>query len=114
MKSAVLKSIAIFVICAIFLAGCATMVRIDSNVPGARVTVNDEFIGNAPAQTSLSDFDFNNYDVVISADGYRAYHGQLRKEFKVGAFVGGLFLLFPWLWVYGPSPYQTFEIEKQQ
>ena len=52
------------------------------------------------------------YNVVITAEGYETFRGQLEKELKVGAAVGGI-LIFPFLlWCYGPTPYQYFELRK--
>ena len=109
MKTKVIgKSVCVVVLIVSILTSCATTVHIDTNVP-ADININGQPVGKTPVQMELSDFILTNHDVVITADGYATYRGLLRKEFKVGAFVGGLFLTFiPWLWIYGPAPYQYF------
>ncbi len=104
-----------FLLCFIFLtAGCSTGVHIDTKPEGVSVRINGKLIGNTPARTRLSDFDFNGYDLSLEKEGYKPLKTNLEKEFKVGAFVTGFFLgYFPWLWVYGPKPYYYFELEEQ-
>jgi len=107
------KFVTLIVIAAVFLSGCATMVRIDTNVPDAKITINGQPVGTAPVTTSLSDAIWENYTFTIQKDGYKTVRGVLNKEFKVGTFIGGLFLWPLLLWTYGPQPFQTFELEKQ-
>jgi len=91
------------------VAGCSTMVTIQSDPPGADIILNNQKIGKTPFAVKLSDFAFNSYDVLLKKDGYVDFHGRVAKEAKAGAIVGGFFLWgIPWLWCYGPQPYQTF------
>jgi hypothetical protein len=107
------KMITVLLIATLFLGGCATMVRIETEVPDAKVKLNGQLVGSTPVTRSLSDAIWENYDVVIEKDGYKTFRGRLNKEFKVGTFIGGLFVWPLLLWTYGPEPYQTFELEKQ-
>ena len=102
--------IALIVLFSFLLASCATMVRIETNVPGATVKINNQKVGKTPLQKSLSDFAFQEYDVTIEKEGYEILNTQLAKEAKVGPIVGGIFFIFPFLWCYGPSPYQYFDL----
>ena len=102
------KLLVVFV--AIALTGCATMVRIDTNVHGAKVTLDGERPMESPAVANLSDFVFSNYPVTIEAPGYQTVRASLKKEVKVGALVGSLFVGLPLLWVWGPAPNQYFEL----
>lgn len=101
--------IAIALIVSMF--GCTTVVHIDSEPSGARVSVNGVPTGKTPYTQEMSDFIFNSYDVLIELDGYIAYSGNLKKEFKADAFIAGWFLGFwPWLWTTGPKPAYYFEL----
>ncbi len=107
------KLLSLLLVAAIFLAGCATMVRIETDVPGANVKINGQSVGTTPVVRNLSDAIWENFNVEIAKDGYKTFHGTLAKEFKVGALIGGLIMWPLLLWTYGPQPYQNFELEKQ-
>jgi hypothetical protein len=94
----------------ISVTGCATTTMIKANVDGAKVTMNGGNVGTTPVVLSLSDFDFANYNVTISKDGYKTVTAPLAKEFKVGAFIGGLFVWPFLLWIWGPAPNQNFDL----
>lgn len=103
------KGISLLLIALVVLMGCSTMVAIHTLPEKAKITINDQPMG--PNET-LSNFDFNDYNVKISADGYKTLNTSLKKEVKVGALVLGLLLWWPeLLWVYGPSANQSFELE---
>ena len=104
------KRVACLVLIALLLASCATMVRIETNIPGATVKINNEKAGSTPVVKSLSDFAFANYNVIIEKEGYETINTQLAKEVKAGTLIGGLFIWPLLLWCYGPMPYQAFEL----
>jgi len=95
------------------VVGCSTMVRIETEPPGADVYVNDVKIGKSPVEQEYSNFVGNEYYVRIERKGYRTIRTKLDKEFKVGAFVGGLFIWPIWLWVWGPSEMHYYELERE-
>jgi hypothetical protein len=89
------------------------MVHINTKPEDAKVRINGQPFGMTPAQKSLSDFAFNQYDVTIEKEGYKPISATLEKEFKVGTFIGGFFLAYiPWFWMYGPKPYHYFELDE--
>ena len=106
------KIVCLTVLVFFVLTSCTTLVHIDTNVP-ADITIDGRPLGKTPVQKELSDFVLSTYEVVLTADGYIPYRGELRKEFKIGAFVAGWFFLYPlWFWIYGPAPYQYFTLQK--
>ncbi len=107
------RVIAVSLVLILIMSSCATLVRIETDIPDAKVKLDGQSIGNTPVEKSLSDGIWENYDIVIEKDGYRTLRTRLNKEFKVGTFIGGLFLWPLLLWVYGPEPIQFFELEKQ-
>lgn len=103
-----------FVLTAVLFSSCSTMVRIDSNVEDATIRINGIKVGETPETVELSDFIGYTYDVQIEKKGYETYRGKLVKEVKVDTFVWGWFTGFwPWLWMYGPAPYQEFDLERK-
>jgi len=106
------KVLAIALILLVLLTSCSTMVAIRTTPENAKVKINGEVVGKTPTDQSLSNFDFNDYNLEISKDGYKTLNTSLQKEFKVGPFVLGLLLWWPeLLWVYGPKSMYNFELE---
>lgn len=97
----------------IFLAGCTTLVRIESEPDDAKIYINGQPRGETPLSVELSNFAFNQYDIRLEKDGFEDVHARLAKEFKVGPFIGGLFLWPTLLWIYGPMDYQAFELDRE-
>jgi hypothetical protein len=110
------------IICAAILAvfllsttfGCATSgkVTFDSNVKGAKVSLNGKEVGKTPFTTRMSYAVWENPDIVVKADGYKTVVTKAEKEGKIGAIILGYFLgmLPALLWSYGPSSYQYFNL----
>ena len=95
------------------VVGCSTLVRIETEPSGADVYVNDVKIGKSPVEQEYSNFVGNEYYVRIEKAGYRTIRAKMDKEFKVGAFIGGLFIWPIWLWVWGPSEIQYYDLERE-
>ena len=95
------------------ITGCSTFVTIRTDPERARLYINDEPKGKTPFTDNLPDGLFARYIYRIEADGYKPLYGELQKEFKWGAFIGGWFFLFPWLWASGPRPFYSFELQQE-
>jgi hypothetical protein len=54
--------------------------------------------------------------VRLELEGYEATNGVIARneQFDVGACIGGVFLLFPFLWIMGYKPLHTFELKPAQ
>ncbi|GHU58424.1 hypothetical protein FACS189444_2070 [Spirochaetia bacterium] len=118
------KSIFLFsvmVISTILFVACATTTRFnvydrETGLEIQNYTININGKDLSPGDTiSLSNLDWKEWSATVRADGYQLKRVALEKEFKVGAFLVGLFLWWPELfWVYGPEKTQTFELAKLQ
>jgi uncharacterized protein YceK len=107
-------AITVSVFLALALSGCATMVTIETNVPGASVRMNNQVIGTTPVSKEMTNAIWETQNVVIQKDGYKVIRAPLQKEIKAVPAVAGFFLLWPlWLWAYGPMPEQVFDLEAQ-
>ncbi|GHU57653.1 hypothetical protein FACS189444_0080 [Spirochaetia bacterium] len=111
----------VMAIVAILFMGCATTTRFNvydrqTGLEIENYTININGKDLRPGDTiSLSNLDWKEWSATIRADGYQLRRVSLEKEFKVGAFLVGLFLWWPELfWVYGPEKTQTFELAKVQ
>ena len=96
------------------VSGCSTMVTIQSEPPGADIILNNQKVGKTPFAVRLSDFAFNSYDVTLKKEGFSDFQGRIAKEAKAGAIIGGVFVGIPFLWCYGPQPYQTFYLSEKE
>ena len=98
----------------ISLIGCNTLVRIESEPPGADVYINEQYIGETPVEKSLSDFVGNDYRVRLELEGHQEIRTELEKEVKADVLIIGLFLLcVPLLWVYGPEEYHYYKLKPE-
>jgi hypothetical protein len=110
--------IGLLIMVTICVAGCATTVRfqvVDADtydeLPDFTVDVEGRRLG--PGGTiSLSNLDWADYPYRVQADGYKPVNGDTTKEFKVGTFIGGLFIWPFWFWCYGPKALQTIVMQK--
>lgn len=105
--------IALITIMAFVTMSCSTLVRIETDIPGAEVRINNKEIGKTPLETKLSNDAFKTYRVEIAKEGYDTLHTDLDKEVKAGNLIAGLIIIWPLLlWCYGPAPYQHFDLDK--
>jgi hypothetical protein len=93
--------------------GCSTFVSIRTSPDNAKIRINGQVVGNGPIDGAFSNFDFTEYNIEISKPGYKTLNTSMQKEFKVGAFIIGLFLWPELLFIYGPNSIQNFELEKE-
>mgnify|MGYP003651974539 CR=1 FL=1 len=86
---------------ALVFAGCTSSTVIRSNVPGARVFLNGEYVGNTPYTMSDTKIVGSTTQVRIEAPGYAPTVASISRseEFSVGACIGGVFFLVPFLWI---------------
>ena len=120
MKNGLITRILGFLFLLIFLSGCSTMMTVKAVDPvgnpvnGATVFVDDEKIGETPdASTKVSNFVGSSVDIRVTAEGFYTKTTEPRKEFKTGAFIGGLFILPMFLWVWGPKAEQVVLLSPQ-
>jgi hypothetical protein len=97
------------------LAACSSTTMINSNVPGAKVYLDGELVGTAPYAMSDMKIVGSTTQVRLEAPGYAPVTGVIRRneEFSVGACIGGIFLLVPFLWIMEYKPVHTFELRKK-
>lgn len=112
MKKLIIKSAALLLSASILLSGCASTTLFQTNPAGAKLYMNDELVGNTPYTYSDTKIVGTTTIVKIKADGYEDFNYVLKRneEANVGAIVGGVFLLFPFLWVMDYKPMHTFDL----
>jgi len=105
----------------VFVVGCSTTMNVNVFDPtgrpidGATVSVDGGPIGQTPdASTRVSNFVGNTPSIRVTADGYLPRTVDAEKEFKVGAFIGGIFVWPVLLWVWGPRAQQNIILTPAQ
>jgi len=112
MKKLIIQSVALILSTSILLSGCASATLIQTTPPGAKLYMNEELVGNTPYTYSDTKIVGTTTVVKIKAEGYEDFNYVLKRneEANVGAIIGGIFLLFPFLWVMDYKPMHNFEL----
>jgi hypothetical protein len=99
----------------LLLAGCAMTTQMDVNVTdyrgnpidGATVLVDGQNIGQSPNASIRVSNQIGSLPVIrVWKDGYNPAQMEAAAEVKVPSAIGGIFLLVPFIWVYGPRANQ--------
>ena len=112
MKKLISQSVALILSTSILLSSCASTTLFQTTPAGAKLYMNNELVGNTPYTYSDTKIVGTTTVVKITADGYEDFNYVLKRneEANVGAIIGGVLLLFPFLWVMDYKPMHTFEL----
>jgi hypothetical protein len=106
------KWVSLFLAVSIFFSSCSSTTVITSEPPGAKVFINGQRVGTTP-------FPYRDTKVVgscnglsLELDGYEPVNTIFCRDeaADVGAIVGGLFVLVPFLWFMKYHPYRHYEM----
>jgi hypothetical protein len=91
---------------------CASSTTINSQPTGAKLYLNGEPVGNTPYTMTDTKIIGSTTTVRLEYPGYEPTSGAITRneEFDAGACLGGVFLLFPFLWIQGYKSTHTFEL----
>ena len=94
------------------LAGCSSTTMIRSNVPGAQVFLDGQYVGNTPYAMTDTKIVGSSTQVRIVAPGYAPTTATITRneQFSVGACIGGVFLLVPFLWIMEYKPDHLYQL----
>ncbi|MBW3470288.1 PEGA domain-containing protein [Arthrospiribacter ruber] len=111
-KQSFIKSTSIILGVTIFFMSCSSTTLIQSNPSGAKVYLNGEPVGTTPYSHSDSKIVGSTTSVKLEKDGYNPLNTSFSRneEADVGAIIGGVFLLFPFLWTMKYKPSRTYEL----
>jgi hypothetical protein len=103
---------AMMLIAIVLLSGCASTTVLQTAPSGAKLYMNGEPVGTTPYTYTDTKIVGTTTVLKITADGYEDFNGVLKRneEANVGAIIGGVFLLFPFLWVMDYKPMHNFEL----
>jgi hypothetical protein len=94
------------------VAACSSTTMIRSNVPGAKVYLNGEFVGQTPYPMTDTKIVGSATQVRIEAPGYHPTNAVITRneQFSVGACIGGVLVLVPFLWIMEYKPDRFYEL----
>ncbi len=96
----------------ILLESCASSTVIQSNPTGAKLYLNSNYVGNTPHRHTDTKIVGTTTYVRLEKEGFEPFNTAFSKDEQadVGAIIGGVFLLFPFLWTMKYDPARTYEL----
>ncbi len=96
----------------ILFESCASSTVIQSNPSGAKLYLNSSLVGTTPYRHTDSKIVGTTTFVRLEKEGYEPLNTSFSRDEQadVGAIIGGIFLLFPFLWTMKYSPSRTYEL----
>ncbi|WP_373522403.1 PEGA domain-containing protein [Aquiflexum sp.] len=114
-NSQIIQALAIILSATIFLAGCGSTTMIQSRPDNAKVYLNGEYMGNTPYAYRDTKIVSSTTIVTLEKEGYQPFNTSFSRdeELDVGALIGGIFLLVPFLWIMKYKPFRTYEMKPE-
>ncbi len=96
----------------VFVAGCASTTMIKTQPPGAKVYLDGEPVGKTPYAMSDTKIVGSTTHVKLVLEGHEPYDAiiQRNEQFEPGPCIGGVLVLFPFLWIMGYKPEHNYEL----
>ncbi|HLN20521.1 MAG TPA: PEGA domain-containing protein [Bacteroidales bacterium] len=112
MKKTFFKTIALLLSTTILLSSCASTTMFQTTPTAAKIYVNDEYVGTTPYAYTDTKIVGTTTIVKIKAEGYQDFNYVLKRneEANVGAIIGGILVLVPFLWTMNYKPMHNFEL----
>jgi hypothetical protein len=95
------------------LFSCASTTLIKSEKPGVKVYADGSYLGTTPVSYSDTKIVGSSTMLTLKKEGCAdRNHMMVRnEEFQVGACIGGIFVLVPFLWIMGYKPERTLDFD---
>ena len=103
----------ICLIIALSVTACASTTAINSQPSGASVFLNGERVGTTPYTHSDTKIIGSTNTVVLKKEGYQDFSTAFSRNenANVGAIIGGVFVLVPFLWAMDYKPSYNYEMQ---
>jgi hypothetical protein len=97
---------------AVLAGGCVSTTVIKSQPPGAKVYLDGAFVGQTPYEMSDTKIVGSITHVKLHLEGYAESNVLISRNerFDAGACLGGVLVLFPFLWIQGYNPEHVYEM----
>jgi len=101
---------------AVLFASCSSTTLIQTEPSGAKVYMNEEYKGVTPLSYSDTKIVGSITSVRFEKEGYETLYTTLTRNESadVGAIIGGIFFLFPFLWTMKYNPTHMYELKPLQ
>ncbi|MCI0920940.1 PEGA domain-containing protein [Sphingobacterium rhinopitheci] len=95
-----MRKLPIILAAATLFTSCASQTLIKSNPEGAKVFIQDAYVGVTPFAYSDTKIVGSTTNIRLEKEGYSPLVTTFSRNEKadVGAIIGGVFVLFPFLW----------------
>jgi hypothetical protein len=95
-----------------FATGCVSTTLIRSEPSGAKLYLDGEPVGKTPYSMSDTKIVGSSTRVKLVLDGYEPFDANIQRNevFDAGACLGGVLVLFPFLWIQGYKPEHHYEL----
>jgi hypothetical protein len=96
----------------IFVSACASTTVINSEPSGATIYLNGEKVGVTPYTYTDTKIVGSTNTVLLKKDGYQDVTTAFSRNenVNVGAIIGGVFVLVPFLWTMDYKPNHLYEM----
>lgn len=107
-----MKKLIIGLTLAAFITGCSSTTLIKSEPSGARLYLNGEKVGTTPYTHTDTKIIGSVNTVLLKKEGYQDFAAVFSRNENpnVGAIIGGVLVLFPFLWAMDYKPMYTYEM----
>jgi hypothetical protein len=93
------------------IVACSSTTRIQATNPNAKIYVNGEYLGQGSGSHTDTRIVGARNEVRLESNGCKPQVESFSRneELSVGALIGGIFLLVPFLWIMEYKPSRTYE-----
>lgn len=108
-----INSICFFLSFSILFTSCSSTTMIVSNPPKAKVYIDGAFAGETPYRHTDSKIVGSSMLLKIEKDGFKPLIATITKdeEINIGAVIGGIFTLIPFLWLMDYNPVHNYVLQ---
>ena len=106
------QPLSILLAASILFASCSSTTLLTSSPSGAKVYLNGQSVGTTPYTHSDTRIVGSHTDVRLVKEGYEPFYTTFSRDERVdvGAVIGGIFLLVPFLWTMEYNPTHNWEL----
>jgi hypothetical protein len=96
----------------LLFASCASTTLINTTPAGAKVYLDGEAVGTTPYSHKDTKIVGTTTTIKLEKEGFEPFTTTFSRseQADVGAIVGGVFFLFPFLWTMKYKPSRTYEL----
>jgi len=109
MKKAI-RSLSLFLAIAVLFASCSSTTLIQSSPNKAKLYLDGQFVGETPYYHTDSKIVGSSMVLKMEKEGFKPFVTTITKdeEVNVGAIIGGLFFVVPFLWTMQYQPVHNY------